>query len=151
MNKGTEKEALEYIQTKNLTFGEALWKTMDSKGMSVKELSDKCYLSTAQIHRYMQGEYRFPKFGAIMSFCVAMNLGVDLSMELMRLAGFNRMVTETYWHKRCQFMIKHASEWTMEDLNEYIGTLNEACGVETFEYFPNERSYQRHLKDVQEG
>lgn len=148
-NSFAEAAVIEYLHSKNPTFGGALYRVLDWKGMSVKELSEKCYLSTAQIHRYMQDEIRFIKVEPVIAFCVAMNLSPKISMSLVELAEKRYLVTQSHLSRIYQFIIKHAPEWTLDDANEYVDTLNDYCGVEgSMSHFPNEKSYERHLKKI---
>ena len=119
--------------------------------MSVKDLSEKCYLSTGQIYRYLRDEIRFIQIETVISFCVGLDVSPSISKVLIDLADCGNAFDYPRLSYIYKFIIKHAKEWTLDDVNEYIDTLNEASGIRWLAYYPNEKSYQRHLKTVQEG
>lgn len=150
-NNFVEADILKYMNCKHPTFGQALWKILDWKEMSVKDLSEKCYLSTGQIYRYLRDEIRFIQIETVISFCVGLDATPSISKVLIDLADCGNAFDKSRLSYIYKFIIKHAREWTLDDVNEYIDTLNEASEIRWLEYYPNEKSYQRHLKTVQEG
>lgn len=150
-NNFVEADILKYMNCKHPTFGQALWKILDWKEMSVKDLSEKCYLSTGQIYRYLRDEIRFIQIETVISFCVGLDVSPSISKVLIDLADCGNALDKSRLSYIYKFIIKHAKEWTLDDVNEYIDTLNEASEIRWLEYYPNEKSYQRHLKTVQEG
>lgn len=150
-NNFVEADILKYMNCKHPTFGQALWKILDWKEMSVKDLSEKCYLSTGQIYRYLRDEIRFIQIETVISFCVGLDVSPSISKVLIDLADCGNAFDDSPRSYIYKFIIKHAREWTLDDVNEYIDTLNEASEIRWLEYYPNEKSYQRHLKTVQEG
>lgn len=150
-NNFVEADILKYTNCKHPTFGQALWKILDWKEMSVKDLSEKCYLSTGQIYRYLRDEIRFIQIETVISFCVGLDVSPSISKVLIDLADCGNAFDYPRLSHIYKFIIKHAREWTLDDVNEYIDTLNEASEIRWLEYYPNEKSYQRHLKTVQEG
>jgi len=150
-NNFVEADILKYMNCKHPTFGQALWKILDWKEMSVKDLSEKCYLSTGQIYRYLRDEIRFIQIETVISFCVGLDVTPSISKVLIDLADCGNAFDKSRLSYIYKFIIKHAREWTLDDVNEYIDTLNEASGIRWLEYYPNKKSYQRHLKTVQEG
>ena len=121
--------------------------------MSVKDLSKKCYLCTGQIYRYLRDEIQIIQIETVISFCVGLDATPSISKVLIDLAGCGYTFDKSHLSYIYKFIIKHVREWTLDDVNEYIDTLNEASGIDGgwLDYYPNEKSYQRHLKIVQEG
>lgn len=150
-NNFVEADILKYMNCKHPTFGQALWKILDWKEMSVKDLSEKCYLSTGQCYRYLRDEIRFIQIETVISFCVGLDATPSISKVLIDLADCGNAFDYPRLSYIYKFIIKHDKEWTLDDVNEYIDTLNEASEIRWLEYYPNEKSYQRHLKTVQEG
>lgn len=85
-NNFVEADILKYMNDKHPTFGQALWKILDWKEMSVKDLSEKCYLSAGQIYRYLHDEIRFIQIETVISFCVGLDVTPSISKVLIDLA-----------------------------------------------------------------